>query len=162
MNHFIRIWWQTSVWNKNSLISRNEKSWNSIFLQLLLTFLWSCQKSGPFKMYMALRTFQKNFMSPIFDNNSNWPPKLSTNVIVTSCMFNIQACMIHFCVRSNTLIKMMYHTFLDITCTMNYDHICTQMLPAEFSICYVQASRLPDDLTQNENKNAKFEILFKG
>ena len=26
---------------------------------MLLTFLWSCQKSGPYKMYMALRTFQK-------------------------------------------------------------------------------------------------------
>ena len=86
MNHFIRIWWQTNVWNKNSLISRNEKSWNSIFLQLLLTFLWSCQKSGPFKMYMALRTFQNNFMSPIFDNNSRhiittWPQLPNPSVI---------------------------------------------------------------------------------
>ena len=38
---------------------------------MLLTFLWSCQKSGPYKMYMALRTFQKKIMSPNPGNNSN-------------------------------------------------------------------------------------------
>ena len=38
---------------------------------MLLTFLWSCQKSGPYKMYMALRTFQKKIMSPNPGNNSS-------------------------------------------------------------------------------------------
>ena len=33
-------------------------------------------------------------------------------------------------------------------------------LPPDFRICFVQASRLPDDLTQNENENAKFDILL--
>ena len=39
--------------------------------------------------------------------------------------------MIPFCVRSNTLIKMLYHALLYDKCTMNYDHICTQVLFAE-------------------------------
>ena len=43
--------------------------WNIAKNRNLLLFLWF-QKIGPFKMYMALRTLQKNFMSPIFDNNS--------------------------------------------------------------------------------------------
>ena len=45
---------------QNDLVVKNRK---------LLLFLWF-QKIGPFIMYMALRTLQKNFMSPIFDNNS--------------------------------------------------------------------------------------------
>ena len=43
--------------------------WNIAKNRKLLLFLWF-QKIGPFKMYMALRTLQKNFMSPNFDNNS--------------------------------------------------------------------------------------------
>ena len=35
--------------------------------------------------------------------------------------------MIPFCVRSNTLIKMVYHLLLYDKCTINYDHICTQI-----------------------------------
>ena len=44
--------------------------WNIAKNRNLLLFLWF-QKIGPFKMYMALRTLQKNFMSPILDNNSS-------------------------------------------------------------------------------------------
>ena len=43
--------------------------WNIAKIRNLLLFLWF-QKIGPFKMYMALRTLQKKFMSPILDNNS--------------------------------------------------------------------------------------------
>ena len=57
---------------------------------------------------------------------TNWPPKLSTNMVIDHCTLKIQQCMIHFCVRSNTLIKMMYNTWLFVNCTMIYDHICTQ------------------------------------
>ena len=46
--------------------------WNIAKNRNLLLFLWF-QKIGPFKMYMALRTLQKNFMSPIFDTNSSLP-----------------------------------------------------------------------------------------
>ena len=80
-------------------------------------------------------------------------------MVIDYCTPNLQPCIIHFCVRSNTLIKMMYHTFLDIECTMSYDHICTLMLPAEFSICCVQASRLPDISNWNTHKKAKIEIF---
>ena len=33
-------------------------------------------------MYMALRTFQKNFMSPIFDNNSRGSEKIYSNLMI--------------------------------------------------------------------------------
>ena len=45
--------------------------------------------------------------------------------------------MIHFCVRSNTLIKLMYHSFLYDKCTMNYGHICLQ-----FWFCWI--AELPE------------------
>ena len=47
-------------------------------------------------------------------------------MVIDLCTPNIQTCIIHFCVRSNILIKMMYHTWLYDKCTMTYDHICTQ------------------------------------
>ena len=62
---------------------------------------------------------------------TNWPPKLGTNMVVDHCTLNIQTCMIHFYVRSNTLIKMVYHALLYNKCTINYDHICTQVSFAE-------------------------------
>ena len=52
---------------------------------------------------------------------TNWPPKLSTNMAIDYCTLNIQPCMIHFCVRSNTLIKMMCHTGQSVECTKIYD-----------------------------------------
>ena len=45
--------------------------------------------------------------------------------------------MIHFCVRSNTLIKMKYHPNLCGKCTIIYDHICTQIF-----VCWTAV--LPD------------------
>ena len=59
---------------------------------------------------------------------TNWPPKLSTNMVIDHCILNIHSCMIHFCVRSNMLIKMVYHSFCHNKCTINYDHICIQPL----------------------------------
>ena len=49
----------------------------------------------------------------------------------------IQSCIIHFCVRSNTLIKLMYHSFLYDKCTINYGHICPQ-----FWFCWI--AELPE------------------
>ena len=45
-------------------------------------------------------------------------------MVIDHCTINIQTCMIPFCVRSNILIKMMYHTCLFVNCTTIYDHIC--------------------------------------
>ena len=59
---------------------------------------------------------------------TNWPPKLSTNMVIDYCTLNIQSCFIHFCVRSATLIKMVYHLLLYDKCTISYCHICTQIL----------------------------------
>ena len=57
-------------------------------------------------------------------------------MVVDHCTLNIQTCMIHFYVRSNTLIKMVvYHSFCHDKCTINYDHICIQLLR---SILYVR------------------------
>ena len=58
---------------------------------------------------------------------TNWPPKLSTIMVIVQCTLNLQSCIIPFCVRSNTLIKMVYHSFWHDKCTMNYDHICSLM-----------------------------------
>ena len=121
MNHFIRIWWQTNVWNKNSLISRNEKSWNSIFLQLLLTFLWSCQKSGPFKMYMALRTFQKNFMSPIFDINSNAAGYNKGRVLITILRYIVVTLRAQ-CTQCGNLRIFLLHWFYKKSNVVNQKH----------------------------------------
>ena len=41
---------------------------------------------------------------------TNWPPKLSTYMVVASCMFNIHGCIIHFCVRSKILVNMIHNT----------------------------------------------------
>ena len=59
---------------------------------------------------------------------TNWPPKWSTNMVIDYCTTNIQSCMIHFCVRSNTLIKMMYHSLLYNKRAMIYINICTLIL----------------------------------
>ena len=58
---------------------------------------------------------------------TNWTPKWSTNMVIDYCTLNIQSCMIHFCVRSNVLIKMIYHTRMFIKCTTIYDHICISL-----------------------------------
>ena len=57
---------------------------------------------------------------------TNWPPKLSTFMVIDHCTLNIQQCMIHFCVRTTILVNMMYHTFLYLEHTWNYGYICTQ------------------------------------
>ena len=57
---------------------------------------------------------------------TNWPPKMSTNMVIDHCTINIQTCMIPFCVRSNVLIKIMYHTCMFVIWKLTYDHICTQ------------------------------------
>ena len=49
-------------------------------------------------------------------------------MVIDYCTLNIQSCMIHFCVRSNTLIKMIYHSFLHNKCTINYINISTLSL----------------------------------
>ena len=59
---------------------------------------------------------------------TNWPPKLSTFMVIDYCTINIQSCMIHFCVCSNTLIKMICHSFLHNKCTINYVNICILIL----------------------------------
>ena len=56
---------------------------------------------------------------------TKWPPKRSTNMGIDYCTINIQTCMIPFCVRSTTLVKVVYHSFVYDKCTMRYDHICT-------------------------------------
>ena len=53
-------------------------------------------------------------------------PNLSTNVVVASCMLNIQKCMIHHINQNFTADAKMYHPLLYIECTIIYDHICTQ------------------------------------
>jgi len=55
---------------------------------------------------------------------TNWPPKLSTNMVINHCTLNIQTCMIPFCVRSNTLIKMVYHLLFCDKFTTIYGQIC--------------------------------------
>ena len=58
-------------------------------------------------------------------------------MVIDYCTLNLQSCMIHFCVRSNTLIKLMYHSFLYDKCTINYGHICPQ-----FWFCWI--AELPE------------------
>ena len=59
---------------------------------------------------------------------TNWPPKLSTIMVIAQSTLNLQSCMVPFYVRSNMLIKMVYHSFCHNKCTINYDHICIQPL----------------------------------
>ena len=54
---------------------------------------------------------------------TNWPPELNTNMVIDSCMLNIHKCMIPLCVRTNVLVKMIYHTFVYVEHTWSYDHI---------------------------------------
>ena len=54
-------------------------------------------------------------------------------MVIDLCTLNVQSCMIPFCVRSNTLIKMVYHLLLYDKCIMNYDQICIQMLEVIFA-----------------------------
>ena len=59
---------------------------------------------------------------------TNWPPKLTTYMVIDYCTLIIQSCIIHLCVRSNTLIKMVYCLLLYHKCTISYYHICNQIL----------------------------------
>ena len=43
---------------------------------------------------------------------TNWPPKLSTNMVIDHFTLNIQPCMIHFCVRSKILVKMIHQSYI--------------------------------------------------
>ena len=52
---------------------------------------------------------------------TNWPPKLSTFMVIDHCTLNIQPCMIHFCVRTTILVNMMYHTVLHVELTLLCD-----------------------------------------
>ena len=49
-------------------------------------------------------------------------------MVIDYCTLNIQPCMVHFYVRSNTLIKMKYHSFLHVNFTSNYDHFYNSIL----------------------------------
>ena len=70
-------------------------------------------------------------------NYTNWPPELSTIMVISQCTVNIQTCMIHFCVRTNVLIKMMCHRFLNIKYILSYDNICNWIF-----VCWIAV--LPD------------------
>ena len=48
-------------------------------------------------------------------------------MVIDLCTLDIQPCAMHFCVRSNTLIKMVYNTFLCDKCTLNHNHICNHL-----------------------------------
>ena len=43
---------------------------------------------------------------------TNWPPKLSTNMVIDHFTLNIQPCMIHICVRSKILVKMIHQSYI--------------------------------------------------
>ena len=58
-------------------------------------------------------------------------------MVIDYCTLNIQPCMVHFYVRSNTLIKMKYHSCLFDKCIMIYNHICIPIL-----VCWIAV--LPD------------------
>ena len=92
-------------------------------------------------------------------NCTNWPPKLSTNMVIDHFTLNIQPCMIHFCVRSKILVKMMYQSYIYMKSIHRYIRISSFNFSAQFSICFVQASRLPDVSNWNGNKNAKMQIF---
>ena len=86
---------------------------------------------------------------------TNWPPKLSTNMVIDYCTLNIQPCMIHLCVRSNTLIKMKYHSCLFDKCIMIYNHICIPIL-----VCWIAV--LPDfDPVENDQNLSKIAHTTK-
>ena len=53
-------------------------------------------------------------------------PYLSTNMVVASCMLNIQTCMIYHINQNFSADAKMYHTWLYVKCTIIYDHKCTQ------------------------------------
>ena len=75
-------------------------------------------------------------------STTNWPPNLNTYMVIDYCTLNIQSCMIPFCVRSNTLIKMMYHLLLYHNCTINYDHICTQIFSLKLTQFFMHTHRV--------------------
>ena len=78
--------------------------------------------------------------------------------VIDNCTLIIQPCMIHFCVRSNILIKMMYHTYLFVKCTMIYDHICTQIWKNARLQCYQKNHQNCFNFCQIDDIFAKFLI----
>ena len=62
--------------------------------------------------------------------STNWPPKLSTNMVIDHCTLSIQPCMIHFYVRSNILVNIMYHTFVYVEHTWSYNHFSSYISTA--------------------------------
>ena len=70
--------------------------------------------------------------------HTNWPPNLSTNMVIDLCTLNIQSCMIPFCVRSNTLIKMVYHLSLYDKCTIGWSKFwkSAQIMPIRLNVAY--------------------------
>ena len=92
----------------------------------------SCKAEGSFGVAGRLDSNPGRLREPVkfhvaMSRCTNWPPKLSTNMVIDYCTLNIQPCMIHFCVRCNTLITMIYHSLFYHKCTMSYDHICAQI-----------------------------------
>ena len=64
--------------------------------------------------------------------STKWPPKLGTNMVVASCMFNIHKCMIQICVRTKILVNMMYHTFVYVEHTWSYTQFCIYIIYVNF------------------------------
>ena len=71
-------------------------------------------------------------------------------MVIDHCTLHIQSCMILFCVRSNTLIKMLYHSLPYDKCTMNYHHICTQFLSQKLTQFFMHTHRV---IIKNEHKS---------
>ena len=139
---FVEIWWNfakmTQTWvSQVAKVSSNfDKNW-AFFINSTFWGLYSDLKRFVHFIvhFIFTRWPDSNPGRPgeLFQNHvamsrcTNWPPNLSTKMVTDHCTLNIQPCTIHFCVRSNILVKMMYHTCLYAKCTMVYNHICTQI-----------------------------------
>ena len=49
-------------------------------------------------------------------------------MVIAQCTLILQSCMIPFCVRSYALINMVDQSLRHDECSINYDHICIQLL----------------------------------
>ena len=76
-------------------------------------------------------------------------------MVIDHCTLNIEPCMIHFCVRSKILVKMMYKSYIETKSLSRYIAISSFNFSAPFDIGgHDSSSWLQSDSKYGQNKIA--------
>ena len=106
------------------LFARVESSYLNV--RSYLTFdIKKCHFHKLLKICLTFSIFAE-IMITLQSPMQNWLKHLITNMVVVTCMLNIQKCMIHYINQNFSADAKMYHTFLYVEHTWIHNQICTQ------------------------------------